>query len=301
MIPVQFTRFLTVAASFQFGLPPVLPNGFVVTNLDTTGLLMEWDIVFTNTPSADVAVIRIANLDEFVQIPILEAKAGDPLFFGPSQASFSFGWEKTVYQCFTGGVLKIIPRIKSGPDLISEITIGSVPEYSTPAGVELSQASWLALFEVLAASMSLKLSFQFKRALLTNPVATTNATLTASAGNQPAKDFSVLVASLGPGINWNVANGEIFLLNEGVWADSTPPQILSPSTGLLEVSPIDVGGAQIKALGNPSVRPGQQILLQQTAGLLGGVPKRVESVRFTGSTNSGCTMDIVARRLNVFV
>jgi len=298
MVQVTFKRFLTAAARFRVGLPPVEID---VENLDTAGLLIEWDVQLSNTPSSDAAVVRVYNLNALTEIPLLEAKALDPVFFG-TKATISFGWEKQVFECFTGGVRRIIPRIQTGVDVVSEVHFGTSQPYSIPVGAELDQANWLSILETLAKSMSLRLSEQFKKALTTNPVATTNATLTAVFNNDPKKDFSVLVASLGPGISWTVSNQEIFLLNQGIFQDETPPQILSPSTGLLSVSPLDNGGCQAQALGNPSVKPGQQILIQDEKGkLVGGAPLRVESVSFQGATNSGCVMNITAKKLNLLL
>lgn len=297
-----FKRFLTAGVEVVIGTPPL--QGISVRNLDSSGLLIEWEVMLTNTSSSDSAKVRIVNLDELEQIPILEKLAGRIGAFGVT-GTISFGWEGLVFECFTGKISRIIPKIPTGVDYVSEIEFNSMAGRTLNApslGYELDQALWSAAFDALAASMGFSLSPQFYTALAANPVATTNTTVKAAFGDSPKSDMDTLVSSLGAGYTWTVIGNQIYLLNQGLFQDRTPPQILSAESGLLNWSPLDEGGAVADALGNPSVKPGQQILIQNNQGqLVGGAPLRVESVSFRGATNVGCTMQIVARKQKLLV
>jgi hypothetical protein len=308
LVPI-FDRFLNIAARVEVGTETL---GIQTECVDGEGLKIEWDCKMDVGSSSNSGSIRITNLNTETQIPVLARVAELVQNFG-FKAKIFFGWEGQVFQLYEAPILKIRPKIFTGTDIVSEIEIADFAQVgprSTPGPV-LDQAFFIAGFEALAEIMELKLSAQFRQALSKLQVRSTLDNIASVGGEQDKvsvvpgsrarKDFTDLITSLGPQYGWTVQNGEIFLTTFGLLDDTTAPYVLGFDTGLLSVTPQDDGAFSVTAMGIPTLRPGQQVIIQdENTENLGSGALRIEDIAWNGDSYVGCEMGFTARKLGRF-
>lgn len=272
--------------------------GVVAENLDGSSTRIVWDVTKTSKPNADTATVQIYNLSPSNRARLAQLAAQSAFSY---KATLEIGYDGVLSQLFTGRIWKIRPEVWERTDIISEIQFGDgLVELrdADPFAVSLADSFWLAAVEAIASQMGLTVSPQFKAALQSAPTNLTYPTFSVCLNNDPRKDLDTIVSSLGPGYSWKVENGALVMLVHGYLQNYTPPQILSPASGLLTYEVRDDGGVDASALAHPSVVPGGGVIFQDVKGVKFGYQVcRVETVTFQGDGYSDSTMNILARPL----
>jgi len=302
-MPELFTRYLNIAAEAMITSTTVSGNEVLkISNKDGKGLRMQWDIQRSNTSSTDSGTVTIYNIGkDAVSALNIAARWVKNITY---KMTFSFGWDGKVGQCITCPITEIQPEIVTENDVLTQFIFAEKSNQNEIPSEILSASAvlYLSAFRVIADKLNVKLSKQFIDAVNAHPIATSAQTLSAVFGNDPIQDMNAMISGMGPNYTWTIQSGFIFLLNNGLFQDNTPPQIIRPSSGLLTFTPQEGGGVQAQCLANPGILPGQQIIFQDKNNkVLGGGPLRVESVRWSGDTDSVSVMDIIARDINVIV
>lgn len=273
-------------------------NTVVASNLNGSETRIVWNVTKTSKPSADTASVTIYNLSKSNR-SILQELASQSGF--AYKATLEIGYDGILSQLFTGRVWKIRPEIWERTDIISEIEFGDgLVEIrdANPYEVSIDEGFWLSAVEAIAKQMGLLVSPQFKAALASAPTPLTYPVFSVCLNDNARNDLDKIVSSLGPGYSWKVDNGYIVMLVQGYLENYTPPQILSPSTGLLTYEVRDDAGVDATAFAHPSVIPGGGIIFHNVKGQsFGSQVCRVEQVTFSGDGYSDSTMAILARPL----
>lgn len=297
-------QYLNVSAAFTLGpnnaLTGITAPLVNVINLNNDGLRIVWNVTMTNTSTPNSGVVEIYNLSR-ANIAALENIM--PLVgLGLFGATIRFGWGGVIGTCLNGAAFKVTAKEETMTDIITRIEFGENIKPPTTSIIQISNGQVPDIFRQVALEVGYPLSLQFTQALSTIPLVLSNQVFAAVfVGGKPEETMNILVAGLGPGYSWDVIDGKIYLLNGGAFMDTTPPHVLRADTGLLNYSLIDDGGVQTESLGHPDIRPGQQIIVQDSLQKpIGGGPLRVESVSWSGDTRTGCKMSIISRKLSVF-
>jgi hypothetical protein len=309
-VPAVFPRFLNPSARVDVLAPGPIVS---VVNLGRTGLTLEWTITRTNTSKADTGMVRIHNLGRSYRRTLQQAQALVSAF--NYLVTLSLGWDGLLFEAMTGPLVKLRAELREGPTgVVTELEFGdgvmsergAVPA-QTP--LVLSDGFWLAAFKAIASTFPgvLGLAPSFPAVLATSPFAAQFPNFGAVLNNNPARDLDVLVSSLGPSYDWGIQDGLIVLYNAGLVSDLSPPQVLSPGSGLISWEIQDDGAVLVQALANPTIRPGQQVQVlgvdsdQGTAPvLIGGGPLYVESMTMAGSTGGESLMSVISRKIELF-
>lgn len=297
-----FNRFFNVGAKVEIVTNTQAPV-LIVDSSDGQGLRISWETSKTFGSNSNNGSFVIYNLSKTLieYIETLQSLIGNTGF----SATLSFGWEGQVYELLTGQISKLLTQERTANDVLTMVEFSENylnNQQALPEAIQAADAFWIGGFTSIATSLGVTLSAQFLTALAANPIAVSVPTFSAVFANDPQADMDVLVSAMGPGYDWVIISGEIFLLNQGLYSDQSPPAVLQPSSGLLTFTPQDDGGLAITAVGNPGISPGQQLLVNDGLGKpLGGGPLRIESASWSGDTDSGCVMNISARQPNIFV
>jgi len=290
-----YRNYLNVGARVTIGT-----GSLVVTVTDQgDGCRIVWDVAKSATPNADTASVKIYNLSQSHRLTLQQLAALKGFGW---KAQLEIGYDNVLSHLIEGKVWKIRPEVYESPvDIVSEIEFGDGLQEmrdADPNSISINDGFWIASVRAIARQMGLMVSPQFTAALTSAPNAIATPIFSVCLDNNPRDNLDSIVASLGPGYSWAVQNGYIVMLIKGYLNDLTPPQILSPSTGLLTFVVRDDGGIDATALAHPSVVPGGGVIFQN----IFGVPQaaglcRVETVTFSGDSYSDSTMSILARPL----
>lgn len=293
-----FNQFLNIGALATLG--PAGAPAVTVENLFGGSTRIVWSVSKTAGPQPDNGTVSFYNLNikNITAIKGLIPLIGIP---GPAPlgATLSFGWQGIMGLCAMGDVTNIIAEERSGQNVITTIEFaeGAIgAQNARPLPIQGTEQLYLAAFQSAATALGWILSPQFLEALKSNPVITSAQTLNAVFGGNPLEDFETLIAGLGPGFNYSVQRGMVYLLNVGQLMDKSPPIVLTFQTGLIRWTEVEKKGVRFEALGHPDIRPGQQIVAKDEFNVpIGLGPLRIESVDWAGDTNQGCYMSILAR------
>lgn len=289
-------------------VPPV-----VVENFDGgDGLRIEWNVEKTNKPQADTGTVRIYNLARATR-EVLEAVI-------PVLPAFSFvgtiavGWGRIgtphfvpPFRLISGNITKIVPNMKTGVDVVTEVTIGDSmtsgrDSVASQTLTNIQGFTWSTAIAAVAAQQGRTLS----------PLAPAFIDAAATAKKIPLTQLrnlnlrsgdleqilTDLLATLG--LNFVVQDNVISVFDKSGLRQDLPQVILRAEGGLLDFAVRDDGGVDFTALANPLVQPGSQVTIFNEVGVLvGGGPLRVEHVAFDGSTYESSTMSGTARKFQV--
>jgi hypothetical protein len=329
-MPLSFKRFLQVCARVKLGGAPPLN----VINLDGEGLTIMWDI-FRPRRGPEEGTITIVNLSEAargflhtswktatkkqvvvvepdvahflvqgvgsyeVALKLAERNASAPYGF---KVDLGIGWEKRPSLVYRGDAIGMQPGKRVGVDVHTIFTLGSqawqdaavgasfanvtlslIVQFLIQApppngfGVQIEPAS-LAKIEQRGAELGVREYVSWARAGKTSEV------------------VDDILASLG--LEGKIHNGRFIVTDRGNAATaSLDAFFLSPGTGLLDWTETDDGGIEALALAIPDVSPGAQVaIVDENATPVGAARHRVESVRFTGTTEGQSTMVLECRK-----
>lgn len=287
---------LNVASMLTVGLtPPIV----LISHEKAQGLRVEWDVEKSVTPEPDRATIRIYNLARVSRLA-LEAAVGLP---APIVVQLSVGWGLVPELMFTGQAWRIQPEVKRGMGVVTEIEAGDGVEVrDTPpsGGAWVGQTAAVAV-ALLVTAMGLVPSASALETINTRAAELPIQAWPRTGDKEPRDDLDELMATLG--LAWGVKDGFFVVYRAGLRNDLAP-SLLNPLSGLLNAHTIDDGGVEFEALTQARFVPGLQVAIQVPGptgtGLpfvpLGG-PLRVESVRFSGSSEGPSIMRGVARRV----
>jgi hypothetical protein len=275
-----------------------------ILNLDGNGLKLEWDILRTRSSKTDEAEITVYNLSQAFRLQWYAVyRAFEPV--GGMKVGIHIGWGGTVNLVMYGSAWEMIPERKTGTDVLTTVRIGD-----GQAAVKLGPAVLLPtqtvgqpniLFDLLKVEFGkipLILDEDQRpmwqeataRTILPSPFSYTTS-------GELIDNLTDLIATMG--LEWKLINGRVVFMDRGITASSQNPlaTVLTASTGLLEWEETDGGGVRCQALAQPSVLPGTQITVLSELGVPVGAPfYRVESARFTGSTDGPSLMVVEGRR-----
>jgi len=311
-MPISFPNFLQVSALVTAGVvvPPALagvsPSPLVYANLDGNGLRIDWDVERTRTASYDTGTITIYNmgLPALLALKTYIGFATAPInALLPLNVEFSLGWGGLVEKILVGKpwVSKLGQRI--GTDVVTTLTISDGATTGTDASLGASFAEMFvetALLLVVSAPPPNGLGWPIdpaSKALITARIATLPIKKTnfIEQGNT-VETVDGFMATLG--LEWKVHNGKFIAMDKGNAATANPlATVLKAGGGLISWEQLDNGGISCRALANPNVSPGSQIVVLDAFGVPVGSPAfRVERIRFTGTTIGESIMEIEARK-----
>ena len=272
----------------SFGAPPIL-----VTNLDGSGLTIEWSVDKTRTPEPDTARVRIVNLLQLSRKALAEVAS---LGLGLN-VSLMIGWQKVPTMVFNGLAHKITPETFEGTDIVTTVECGAGGDISSSspssaaiagAGVPLVLAKLLGDLKIPPSPTAFP---EVTAAAAKVPAA--NLFQWVTTGN-PREDLDLLMASIG--LSWGIERG-FFVVYAGGLRNDLLPLLLSPSTGLVKWAPLDDGGYEFEALADASAAPGQQVIMTDEKSLPIGGPLRIDKLVYTGSTRGPSIMQGTARKV----
>lgn len=279
-----------------------------IVNLDGSGLTIEWDIQRTRSSKTDAGEVRIYNLAPSFRGALHASYLRRTASGAGFKVGVHVGWGGQLNLVMAGDAWEIIPDLPRGQEVVTILRFGegqraivdSTPDapkqYTYDAGNALGL--WLVIQDMFVQLGGLRIApamqAPFIEAVQRTPIAASGSWVL---DGELTSTINDLLDTFG--LEWKVINGQVIFLARGVTASAQGQEaaLLSPSTGLLEWSPTDAG-LSIRALSQPSIRPGTQIVVRDGFGRPVGAPGfRVESVRFTGSTFTGeSVMAIEARR-----
>ena len=296
-----FKEFLQVGAGLVLP-PPALP----VINLDGTGLKIEWMIERTRTGTPDRGQITVYNLGMGARKAIHEMwkKLGGT--YRGYVIDFSIGWGGLLERIIRGDVWKVTPEQRTDVDVVTVFEVGDGNKQvrdSVTLGQNFANVHITALIKIFVSQppptgMGIPIDPASLAKIVERasqlPVRTFN-NYCAQAQNS-ADVIDDLIETLG--LEWKVFQGSFIVTDKGNAATASPiAPVLSAQTGLLEWNQEDDGGIQIKALANPNVQPGSQVIVIDSFGVAVGAPAhRVEKVVFSGTTDGESIMEIMGRK-----
>lgn len=277
-----------------------------IVNFDGDGLKIEWDIQRTRGGDPDQGTITVYNLSPFARKAIHEAwKAFTQVITG-YLVEFGIGWGALTERVFVGDCWNFIPEVRVGEDVLSVFHLGDGNQRirdATTLGTSFVSSSLDPIITLLVSApppvgMGFPIDPASKAYFLAQaaamPVQTWNNWVLAG---DPQDRLDELIDTLG--LEWKIHNGAFIVLDKGNSATAAPlATVLNSGSGLLEWAQEDDGSIAVQALANPNVKPGSQIVVQDSFGVpVGAVAHRVDSVRFVGSTDGDSLMHIVARKV----
>ncbi len=294
-----------VAAFKRFFVPAVsigTPNG-IITNLDSSGVRIEWEIVRDNTNRPDQGQITVYNLSPTFTAVLFETWQAVSRGVGYT-ITFSIGWDRVPQVVFVGDVWELIPDQRTPSDVLTIFKLGDGNKTLRDQAVGRSFSNvkidivldWLVSLPPAptdAGGGGLGLIYPPESKAV---VAAASAELPVQTwGNIPAyantRDaINIIMDTLG--LEWRVHNNQFIVMRGGVINRPNPP-LIRPGTGLISYEKRNDGGIQFEALANPEVEPGIQLFVQDDFGKPFGEPVyRCESVAFRGSTDEDSLMAV---------
>lgn len=315
-VPLQLpTEFLNVSAAIS-GVSAVeqvtyltgLAAPTTIYNLDGTGLHISWDVMRTRSSKTDYGEATVTNLSPAFRRLLYETWQtynATPTGF---RVGVHIGWGGTVNLVMMGDCWEMIPERRSGEDVLTIFKFGEgqkpVKEGSTDTPKQYTYEAgnalglWLTIQDMFHNLGGLRIDPTmepiFTAAVVRTPLAASGSW---SLAGELVDDINDLLDTFG--LEWKVYNGVVIFMDRGITATSQDALAvrLKASTGLLQWEMMDDSGIACVALAQPSVHPGTQITVEDAFGMPVGAPGyRVETVQFTGATDSESLMSLTARR-----
>lgn len=288
-----FRRYWNPGAKFECSVA-------VFESLRGSDLTIEWQARRDNTLAPDTAQIRIFN-----PLPS-RARAVEELWRHFQRApvgaiaELSIGWDGVTHQLMRGD----ITRVMYGPSyadrtLVIELGDGQKAWEGSTVGPSISGST---IADVLTMLITLPYSVTGGGIGGLGYIlpAESRATIAAAAGSSvpyrgvpvgrsTGEVVRILLETLG--LSGRVQNGVFWVMRGQVI--NRPGPVFKPSTGLLYFRPREDGGAQIEALGDPSVEPGIQVQVRDDNNRpKGAAVYRVEQAVWSGSTRGQSVMTV---------
>lgn len=298
---------MTLSAVQSFYIPAVslTSTGVVLSNLDSTGLRIEWTISRDNTNKADSGEVTVFNLSPTFAGLIYDGwQAINQLPPSPNPPTFtlSVGWNLVPQLVFAGDIVNLIPIERTATDVRTRWVLGdgteALRDSVIPAGFSNVKIDVLLgnLIPFPVASGGLGLTFPPESAALVQQALTEipfQAWQNIPQGYSTRQAVDFIMETLG--LEWRVHNGAFIAMRGGII--NRPGPTISPSSGLIRYTPRDDGGIELEALADPRFEPGIRFTALDNLNVPIGSPSyRVESVVFTGSTDESSLMTVVGRR-----
>lgn len=307
-MPTTFPFYLNIAAKvtvsdFSGAI------SFEVENLDGTGLFMEWSVERQLSTQADAGSVRIYNLGSVQQGLIQSIVKASQGFSAIGNIEIAIGWDGLTFSLMKAQIWKLQAKLFEDPDVVTQIEFGdgiASNRDSQPLTTQVAKIFITDLLALLASKFGparfLDIA-QVTAAVATSPNGLRTLGTFDGTGRSAKQSFDDIVSGLGPDYTWGYGpNGLIVVFNRGqlTIAAGTLPELIQPSTGLLNFTEEDNGSVSFDSLANPSVLPGSPVaIVDRFAQPVGQPVMRTESAIFTGDTRSSSLMAVVARPLSV--
>lgn len=237
-----------------------------------------------------------------VSVARLLAKRADPVLPYGYKLQFSIGWERVPTLVYRGDVIKMRPSKRQGQDVLTIMELGTQSVEDAAVGASFSEVRHVLIIEFLVkAPPPNGFGLQIEPASLAKikerdaqlGIAKYDSWARAGSTSTIVTDLLLLLD-----LEWKIHNGRFIVTEKGNAATaSLDAFVLSPQTGLLEWAEVDDGGVELMALGVPDLQSGHQISALDTHGKpIGATRHRVESVRFTGTTEGRSLMAVEGRK-----
>lgn len=307
-MPTLFPFYLNVAAKVTISDFSGAIS-FDVENLDGDGLYMQWSVerqLGTNANQGSLEIYNLGTLQQGLIQSIVKASQG---FSAIGNVELSIGWDGLTFSLMKAQIWKLQAKVYRDPDVVTILEFGDGVQSnrdSTTLPTNVAQIFVTDLLSLLASRFNpprLLDVDQVTAAVASSPRGLRTIGSFDPTGKSAKESFDDIVSGLGPDYTWGYGpNGLIVVYNRGQLsiAAGTPPELISPDTGLLDATEEDNGSVTLSALANPSVREGVPVAITDRFRKQVGQPvMRVESAIFTGNTRGDSVMDVIARPLSV--
>jgi hypothetical protein len=305
---------MTISAVQSFYIPAVAVTtipGFTFTNLDSSGLRIEWSVFRDNTNKPDTGEVIVYNLGLATRSAIYEAWQAVRRGVQVNTFTLAIGWNKVPKIVMTGEIIELTPNRRTPTDVLTVWKIGDGAERvrDSIVGRDFHNVNIVVALENLvlfppspddAGGGGLGLLFPPEtKALVTQAAAEVTqlkgfqqwANITKGMSTKGAID--AIMETLG--LEWRIHNSSFIAMRGGII--NRPGPRISPSSGLIEYTTKDDGGITFTALADTRFEPGIRCAVLDNLGTpVGALSYRVESVRFTGTSDEDSLMEVVGRR-----
>lgn len=310
--PVEFLNVSAAVSGMTIAEQVAYENGLAapttIVNLDGAGLHIAWDVMRTRSSKTDFGEVTIRNLSPAFRRQLFVMWKTRTASAAGFKTGIHIGWGGEVNLVMSGDVWEMLPEIRSGEDVLTTMRFGEgqrqVKDSTTPTPKQYNYEAgnalglWLTIqdmfFQLGGLRIDPSMQAVFTTAVTATPIAASGSWLLSG---EIVDNINDLLDTFG--LEWKVYNGQVIFMSRGITASSqgAVAVLLTPTTGLLEWMPADDAGIVCTALAQPSVRPGTQFIVQDGFGVPVGAPGfRVETVRFTGQTDSDSLMFLTGRR-----
>ncbi len=303
---------MTLSAVQSFYIPAVAVTtipGITISNLDSSGLRIEWSVSRDNTNKPDTGEIIVFNLSPTLISTIQEAWnfrqfAG---FTAVPDVVLAVGWNRVPEIVLQGDIVEFIPNRRTPTDVLTVWRVGDGLEQmrDSTVGRSLHNVKIAVLLEPLVTLPPNTSDIGLGGLGLIFPPESA-ALITTAVAEIPFQDWSNITPGMSTkiaidfimetlGLEWRIHNGTFVALRGGLI--NRPGPVISPQSGLIEYTPKDDGGITFTALADSRFEPGIRFTVLDNLGKPIGSPSyRLESVAFTGSTDENSLMSVVGRR-----
>lgn len=302
---------MTLSAVQSFYIPAVsiiTVPGITLTNLDSTGLRMEWSVRRDNTNKPDSGTVTVYNLAPETSGVIYEAWQA---IRQGIQTGLSFtlalGWNKVPEIVMQGDIVNFIPAQRTATDVLTIWEIGDGTERlrDSVVGRDFANVNIVTLLDYLVPLPPAPNDAGGGGLGLIIPPSS-KALIAQAAAEIPLQEWSNISKGMNTveavttvmdtlGLEWRSQNGAFIALRAGLI--NRPGPTISPQSGLISYTAKDDGGIEFTALADTRFEPGIRCSALDNFGKPIGSPSyRVESVAFTGSTDEDSLMAVVGRK-----
>jgi len=285
----------------------VLP-GITITNLDSTGLRIEWLVMRDNTNKPDTGTVTVYNLSPATIGLIYDAWRASRRVFDPVPIfSISIGWNRLPEQLMVGDIIDLIPQRRTPTDVLTVFQIGDGTQRTRDqtVGRDFANVNLVTVLDYLitlppagadAGGGGLGLLFP----------ADSKALVQQAAAEIPLQNWGNITKGMSTveavnqimdtlGLEWRIHNNAFIALRGGLIL--RPGPTIRPQTGLIDYSPRDDGGIEFTAVADTRLEPGIRTTVLDNLGRPIGSPSyRVESVAFQGNTDENSIVRCLGRR-----
>lgn len=296
---VVLSQFYRREVRVQVSLPDVPASMFWIENSDDDGLRIAFAISRSNAPPPDTATIRIFGLG-----PVTRGRISALYEVGNTlRVKLFAGYAQRSELIFFGDVYKLAHNHERGESWTTTLTTGdgqdayrSQMEASFAANVPIDTVRRLTE-AALGLQPNASARAEFAAALATSRITTFENGFVATG---PAQEVLTEIATT-VGLKWWIRDGQIVYVRKDR-ATTDFAILLTPETGLLHATPPkELGDVEFRALLNPRIFPGRQVLLQDPPGVPIGAPAhRVDTATYQGDTHGDdWSVTCVARRASL--
>ena len=279
-----------------------------ILNLDGSGLHIAWTIMRTRSSKTDYGEVTIRNLSTAFRLGLYATWQQFNALPTGFKLGMHIGWGGTVNLVMSGDVWEILPEVREGEDVLTVFRFGEgqrqVKESTTPTPKQYTYEAgnalglWLTVQDMFVQLGGLRIDPSmlnvFTTAVTSTPIAASGSW---DLSGELVDNINDMLDTFG--LEWKVYNGQVIFMSRGITTSSASPLavLLTPTTGLLDWTPMDDGGINCVALAQPSMRPGVQFIVQDGFGIPVGAPGfRAETVLFNGQTDGESLMTLTGRR-----